>query len=52
MEQLLQQHLIRVQQRQKHQADKNRTEKQFQVGQQVFVKLQPYVQTSVAQRLN
>jgi hypothetical protein len=52
MEQLLQQHLIRVQQRQKHQADKNRTERQFQVGQQVFVKLQPYVQTSVAQRLN
>jgi ribosomal protein L21E len=48
MEQLLQ----RVQQRQKHQVDKNRTERQFQVGQQVFVKLQPYVQTSVAQRLH
>jgi hypothetical protein len=52
MEQLLQQHLIRVQQRQKAQADKNRTERQFQVGQMVFVKLQPYVQTSVAQRIN
>lgn len=43
MQQLLQQHLLRVQQRQKHQADKNRTERQFQVGQHVYVKLQPYV---------
>jgi hypothetical protein len=52
MEQLLQQQLIRVQIRQKHQADKLRTERQFQVGQLVFVKLQPYVQASLAQRVN
>lgn len=52
MEQLLQQHLIRVQQRQKHQADKKHSEKQFSVGQSVFVKLHPYVQNSVAQRVN
>jgi len=32
MEQVLQQHLIRVQQRQKHQADKNRTERSYAVG--------------------
>lgn len=51
MQQLLQ-HLLRVQQRQKHQADKIRTERQFQVGQHVYVKLQPYMQTSLAQRLN
>jgi ribosomal protein L21E len=52
MEQLLQQHLIRVQQRQKHQADKNRTERTYTVGQSVFVKLQPYIQTSLAHRRN
>lgn len=52
MEHLLQQQLLRVQQRQKHQADKKRTERQFEVGQSVFVKLQPYVQSSVAHRVN
>jgi len=52
MEQVLQQHLIRVQQRQKHQADKNRTERSYAVGQSVFVKLQPYIQTSLAHRRN
>ena len=52
MEQVLQQHLIRVQQRQKHQVDKNRTKKSYVVGQSVFVKLQPYIQTSLAHRRN
>lgn len=52
MEQLLQQQLIRVQQRQKHQADKKRTDREFQVGQFVYVKLQPYVQASLAQCVN
>jgi hypothetical protein len=52
MEQLLQQQLIMVQQRQKHQAYKQRTERTFQVGQSVFIKLQPYVQASLAQRVN
>ena len=52
MQQLLHQQLLRVQQRQKHQADKHRTEQEFQVGQSVFVKLQPYVQFSLAHRVN
>jgi hypothetical protein len=34
------------------QADKNRTERSFSVGTWVYVKLQPYVQTSVAARAN
>jgi hypothetical protein len=34
----------------KMQADKNRTERSFSVGTWVYVKLQPYVQTSVAPR--
>jgi hypothetical protein len=52
MTQLLQQQLIRAQQRQKFQADKNRSERSFTVGEMVYVKLQPYVQTSVAARSN
>lgn len=50
MVKLLQQQLIRAQQRQKQQADKNRTERSFEVGNFVYLKLQPYVQTSVATR--
>jgi hypothetical protein len=47
---LLQQHLERVRARMKHQADKNRIDRVFQVGDSVFLKLQPYVQSSVAPR--
>lgn len=36
----------------KNQADKNRTERSFSVGSRVYVKLQPYVQTSVVARSN
>jgi hypothetical protein len=36
----------------KHQADKNRTEREFVVGEQVYLKLQPFIQTSVATRGN
>jgi hypothetical protein len=36
----------------KFQADKNRTEREFKVGDMVYLKLQPYVQTSVATRAN
>lgn len=36
----------------KHQADKHRQERQFQVGARVYLKLQPYVQSSVAPRAN
>jgi hypothetical protein len=50
MQELLHQHLERVWLRMKHQADKNRTERSFAVGDLVFLKLQPYVQSSVAPR--
>lgn len=52
MTNLLQQQLLRAQQRMKHQADKKRTERSFSVGEYVWLKLQPYVQTSVAHRAN
>ena len=49
---LIQQHLLRAQHHMKHHADKNRIEREFQVGDQVYLKLQPYIQTSVASRSN
>ena len=49
---LIQQHLARAQQRMKTQADKSRSELQFVVGDWVYLKLQPYVQTSLAARAN
>ena len=52
MQSLIQQHLARAKNRMKHHADKNRTERLFSVGSWVYVKLQPYVQTSVAARSN
>jgi predicted amidophosphoribosyltransferase len=48
----IQQNLQRAQNRMKHQADKNRQERTFQVGDWVYVKLQPYVQQSVNRRTN
>lgn len=47
---LLQQHLERVRAKMKHQADKNRLDRSFQLGDMVFMKLQPYIQSSVAPR--
>lgn len=47
---LLQQHLERVRARMKHQADKKRSDRVFQVGDFVYLKLQPYIQSSVAPR--
>jgi hypothetical protein len=47
---LLRAQLLRAQLRQKHFADRNRTERQFQVGEQVLLKLQPYAQQSVVNR--
>jgi hypothetical protein len=41
---LLRAQLLRAQLRQKHYAYRNRTERQFQVGEQVLLKLQPYAQ--------
>jgi transposase InsO family protein len=50
MQALIQQHLARAQNHMKIQADKNNTERSFNVGDWVYAKLQPYVQTSVAPR--
>jgi hypothetical protein len=47
---LIEEHLLKDQNRIKMQADKNMTDKEFQVGDQVLLKLQPYTQSSVASR--
>jgi ribosomal protein L21E len=47
---MLKYQLEKAQLRMKHYADKNRTLREFQVGDSVFLKLQPYVQQSVVQR--
>jgi transposase InsO family protein len=52
MTQAVRQHLLRAQQRMKHQADKHRSDRVFSVGDMVYLKLQPYVQSSVAVRAN
>jgi hypothetical protein len=50
MQNLIHQHLIRAQTRMKKQADKHRSERSFSVGDWVYMKLQPYVQSSVLPR--
>ncbi|XP_066341079.1 uncharacterized protein [Miscanthus floridulus] len=52
MNDLILQHLARAKERMKRQADKKHTERQFQVGDKVFVKIQPYVQSTLAPRAN
>ena len=52
MNRLLQQHLYRAQNRMKMQADKHRSDRSFAVGDFVFLKIQPYVQSSLAPRAN
>ena len=52
MQDIFRQYLVRAKQIMKAQADKNRSVREFQVGDQVFLKLQPYIQTSVARRAN
>ena len=52
MTSLIQQHLSRAQTRMKRQADKHRSERSFAVGDWVFLKVQPYVQSSLARRAN
>lgn len=47
---LLKNHLAVAQNRMKVHADCNRTDRQFQVGEQVLLKLQPYAQNSVVNR--
>lgn len=54
-QQMLQQvkfHLQRAQDRMKKQADKGRTDRQFAVGDRVFLKLQPFCQRSVGDRMH
>ena len=50
MQALVKQHLLCAQARMKRQADEGRAERTFQVGDMVFLKLQPYVQSSIAHR--
>lgn len=45
MQQVLKQHLHRARHIMKVQADKKRSDREFNVGDAVFVKLQPYVQS-------
>ena len=49
---LLRQHLLRAQQQMKTVADRRRTERIFAVGDWVFLKIQPCVQTTLATRAN
>jgi hypothetical protein len=48
MSALIRQHLLRAQAQMKQQADKKRSDISFSVGDKVFIKLQPYVQSSLA----
>lgn len=50
--QVIQHHLYHAQQRMKAQADKGCSERVFDVGSLVYLKLQPYIQTAVAPRSN
>ena len=47
---LLKQHLERAQKRMKASADRLRTATEFQLGDKVLLKLQPYAQSSVVNR--
>lgn len=52
MQDLIKLHLDRAKERMKKQADKKRSERSFAVGEMVYLKLQPYIQSSVATRAN
>ena len=50
MLEVLKQQLARAQKRMKKQADRHRSERHFEVGDLVYLKLQPFVQQSVEKR--
>lgn len=52
MTELLRQHLLKAQVRMKKQADKHRSERSFVVGDQVYLKVQPYLQNSLTAKRN
>lgn len=52
MVQLLKDNLSKAQERMKMYVDSRRTEREFQIGDMVYLKLQPYRQTSIALRKN
>lgn len=52
MQDLVQQHLHRAKNYMKMHADQKRSFREFEVGDQVYLKLQPYIQTSIAPRVN
>ncbi|XP_075092310.1 uncharacterized protein LOC142172560 [Nicotiana tabacum] len=52
MQQLLKDNLTKAQERMKYYADKRRIDREFQVGDLVYLKLQPYRQISLALRRN
>ncbi|GMI65288.1 hypothetical protein HRI_000198100 [Hibiscus trionum] len=49
---VLKDQLLKAQNRMKQYADRNKSEREFQIGEEVYLKLQPYRQTSVALRKN
>jgi hypothetical protein len=49
---LIKQHLGRASVRMKQQTNKGRTEREFVVGDLVFLRIQPYVQSSLTPRSN
>jgi hypothetical protein len=50
MQSLVRQHLVRAQNKMKAQVDKHRSQRSFTHGDSVYLKAQPYVQTSLAPR--
>lgn len=52
MNDLIRQHLTRAKNRMKKKASRNCSERQFEVSDLLFVKLQPYIQSSLAPRAN
>lgn len=52
LNQVIQQQLTRASHRMKQQADRHRSEREFEIGDMVYLKVQPSIQTTVANRAN